>query len=373
MKFVIATQELNQMINKCLNVIAQKAAIPILSNLLIEAVGGRLIVTATDLTVGVRCVADAKILEEGGTALPGKKLSQLIRELTAANIEVTTNTHEVTEIVANDSRFKLHGMSKNEFPSLPDVTDATLLKMKQGDLKEALQRTAFAVSKDDTRYSLTGVCMTVQENVATFVGTDGKRLARCHASVVAEDAFSGSCILPIKAVDEIAKNLDEEGEVRLFILNDKIAIETDSIRIIAKLLAGEYPDVSRVIPESSALTVNLHREELTSLLRQVSLFTNEKEHSVRFTFSPGELRLSANTMEIGEGRVAMPVSYSGQPLDVAFNPSYFLDILRHTNGETVSLGLIDAFNPGVITESDKELAGQANPLYVLMPLRLKES
>ena len=144
----------------------------------------------------------------------------------------------------------------------------------------------------------------------------------------------------------------------------------------AKLLSGEYPDYNRVIPESSASNVTLHREELMHLLRQVALFTPAEGilSSVRFSFLNGEVKLNANAAEVGEGKVSMPVNYHGPQLDIAFNPLFFLDILRHTNGETVNMGLTDAFNPGVITESETEPEAEKKPssLFILMPMRLNE-
>ena len=373
MKFIIATQELNYLITKCLNVVAAKATIPILSNLLIEAVNDELIITATDLTVGIRCFTDAKILREGSTTLPAKKLAQLVRELTAVNAEVSTSENEVTEIVANSSRFKLNGMNKNEFPSLPNMTGATSVTMKQSELRDMLYRTAFAVSREDNRYVLTGVYMQIAGGEAIFNGTDGKRLARTRMPVTVEHGFSGHYIIPLKAVEEIQKNLSNEGDATLLLMHDKIAVETGDTTIITKLLSGDYPDVNRVIPEHCDTTVSLHRDELMTLLKQVSLFTDDAHHSVRFTFADGELKLAANTMEIGEGRVSMPVNYHGQKLEIAFNPNFFLDILRHITEETVTMGVTDAFNPGLITDAgaDTKSSG-ARSLFVLMPLRLNE-
>lgn len=374
MKFVISTQELNYLINKCQNVVAQKATIPILSNFMLEAVNGELILTATDLTVGIRCYIEAKILEEGATTIPAKRFAQLIRELTAANVEITTNANEVTEIVADSSRFKLHGMSKNEFPSLPDMAGAQHFKIKQSELKEMFFRTAFAVSREDNRYVLTGVNMQIANGVATFIGTDGKRLSRASINIDIDKSFTGSYIIPLKAVEEIVKNLMDDGDATVYLIADKVAIEAENTMIISKLLSGEYPDVNRVIPENSGMVVALHREELMTLLRQISLFTADTSHSVRFSFSDGELKLTANTMDIGEGKVSMPVNYSGPKLEIAFNPNFFLDILRHTRGETVSMGMTDPFNPGVITDKDapSALATVPGSLFVLMPMRLNE-
>lgn len=374
MKFVISTQEFNFLVSKCLNVVSQKMTIPILSNILIEAANDELILTATDLTVGIRCFTEAKILQEGATTLPAKKLAQLVRELTSINMEVSTSANEVTEIMADSSRFRLNGMNKDEFPSLPSVAESTQFKIKQTELKDMFFRTAFAVSREDNRYVLTGVFLHIENGVATFVGTDGKRLAKAHTKIDLDPNFKASYIIPIKAVEEIQKCLTDDGEATVYLMTDKVGVEASNTIVITKLLSGEYPEFNRVIPESIESIVTLHREELMTLLRQVSLFTIDTTQSVRFTFSEGELLLSANTMEIGEGKVSMPANYHGPKLEIAFNPNFFLDILRHSKGETVKLGVTDAFNPGIITDKDEEpvLAAAPSPLFVLMPMRLNE-
>lgn len=376
MKFVIPTQEFNYLINKCLNVISAKATIPILSNILVEASNGVLTLTATDLTVGIRCFTEAKILEEGATTLPAKKLAQLVRELTAVNTEVSTKGNEVAEIIADGSHFRLHGMSKDAFPALPELDDAQHFSIKQSEFKEVLYRTAFAVSRDDNRFILTGVYLSIVNGMATFAGTDGKRLARTFIPVAIESAFTGNFVIPLKAVEEALKNLsDDESPAKIYLMNDKIAIETTNTIIISKLLSGDYPDINRVIPSTTEKTVALHREELMTLLRQVALFTNDDYQAARFTFTDGELHLTANNMEVGDGNTSMPVNYQGPKLEIAFNPNYFLDILRHSKKETITLGITDSFNPGVIADQEMTTfaAAEASPLFVLMPMRLNEA
>lgn len=375
MKFVIPTQELNYLITKCLNVVPQKATIPILSNLLIEAQNGMLTVTATDLTVGIRCFTEAQIIEEGATTLPAKKFAQLVRELTAMNVEIATNSNEITEITAGESRFRLHGMRKEEFPALPELEEAAHFTIKQAVLKDVLFRTAFAVSRDDNRFVLTGVFLGVANSLATFIGTDGKRLSRTFLQVPLDPSFAGNFVIPLKAIEEAQKNLsDEDSEVKLYLMKDKIAIETQNTTIITKLLSGDYPDISRVIDSPVENVFSLHREELMSLLRQVSLFTGENHHAARFTFANGELKLDAANMEVGEGKVSMPVNYHGPSLGIAFNPVFFLDILRHSKGEVVKLGMSDPFNPGVLTDQDVNsfVAAEIPSIFVLMPTRLHE-
>lgn len=374
MKFIIPTQELNYLLTKVLNVIPQKAALPILSNVLIEVQNGILTIAGTDLTVGVKCQAEVKVLEEGSTTLPARRLGSLVKELTSTHVQISTNEHHITEIVASSSKFKIHGMGSAEFPKLPDMLGATQFRISQGVLKDLFYRVGFAIARDDNRYVLTGSLMRIANNQLTLLATDGKRLARAHAQVTVDATFTGSYVIPLKAIDELLKNLKDDGHAVVSMLKDKISFEADGFTLITKLLAGEYPDVSRVIPEKSESIVTLHREELTSLLRQVSLFTADNNHSVKFTFSDGELKLSANTSDVGEGKVSMPVNYHGTKLDIAFNPGFFLDILRHTKEETITLGFSDPFNPGVITEKEGGLSHSqaASPLFVLMPMRLSE-
>jgi len=374
MKFVIPTQELVKLINKCQNVVAvqQKASLPILANFLIEAANDELVLTATDLMVSVRCFVEAKIQEEGGITLPAKRFSQLIKELTASSVSISSSANELIEISADSSKFKLNGMSKNEYPALPDITDAVQFKVSQAQLKDMLYRTAFAVSREDNRYVLTGVLMQIANKTALFAGTDGKRLAKSHVEIDIDPNFTGIYIIPLKAVDEILKNLQDDGEATVFLMADKIAIEANNTRIVTKLLTGEYPDIYRVIPQHPATILSLHREELMTLLRQISLFTQDTSHSVRFSFSEGELNLTANTMDVGEGNVSMPVNYSGPELEVAFNPNFFLDILRHSKNDRVTMGITDAYNPGIITDNEslETPPSGSTPLFILMPMRL---
>ena len=373
MQFKISTQELIYLLNKVQNVVPPKASIPLLNNFLLEAKNNELILTATDLTVSVRCVAEVEIIKEGSTTLPAKRLCQLIRELISPTVEFSTNSHHVTNLTSGTSRFKINGMSAEEFPALPDLSDAHGFSMSQKELKEILQSTAFATSKDDNRYVLTGVLMHIVDNKVNFIGTDGKRLAKTYKPLNVDPSYESQSIIPYKAVEEICKNLLDEGSATIAITPEKMGFQIDHTLIITKLLSGDYPDIKRVIPEKSEIVVLLHKDELISLLRQVDLFTSDVYQSTRFTFETGELKLSTNTMELGEGHVSMPMNYQGEKLDIAFNPAFFIDILRHCKQDVVTLGITDSYNPGIILDGDQ--TGnllEASPLFVIMPMRLSE-
>lgn len=372
MKFILPTQEFNYLISKIQNIIPLKPTSPILNNFLIEASNDELVLTATDLTVSIRCQTEIKVLEEGSTTLPAKKLAQLVRELSAPNLEISSDSNEITTLVAGSSRFKLNGIGTIDYPEMPNLSEAATIEVKQDKLKELLFRTSFAVSKEDNRYALTGLLMSISDGLLTFTGTDGKRLARAQAPLEIALDLNTQSVIPLKAIDEIVKNLvDEEGTAKISIMPDKIAVFANQTLVVTKLLSGDYPDISRVIPEETPIKITLHREEMLSLLRQVSLFAVDHHHSACFQFTQGELKLSANTHEFGEGHVAMPVNYQGSDLEIAFNPGFFIDILRHCKEEVVTIGLVDPFNPGLITDGEpSEEQSKDSALFVIMPMRM---
>jgi DNA polymerase-3 subunit beta len=367
MKAVVTKVELISLISKIQNIISSKPAFPALANVLIEAVNGEIILSATDLTTSMRASTEATVIEEGSIALPAKKFFQLVRELTAPQIKISTLANDTVEITSGSSVFKIHGMNKSEFPALPAVSTGTQITIPATLLKELLSKTSFSIAKEDNRYVLTGLLLQIQEKKATFISTDGKRLAKAYANIEIDASFQASYILPLKAVEEIIKILDDSQNISsIYLMHDKICLEYGRILLMTKLLAGQYPDVEKVIPETTPIQITLHREELLSLLRQVSLFTTELTGSALFTFEEGQLGLSATKFDVGESSVSMPVNYSGPKLEIAFNPFYLHDILRHSKDETILLSLNNPFLPGVLTDA-------STALYVIMPMRLKEA
>lgn len=368
MKAVIAKNDLVNLIGKIQTIVPAKPTSPILANVLLEAIDDQIIISGTDSTVSMRCYMEAKVIEEGSIALPARRFFQLVRELTAPQVKISAQTNEIAEITTGTSVFKINGMNRAEFPSLPDFSGSPEAIFESAALKEALSKTAFAAAREDSRYMLNGVQLQIQGQTATFLGTDGKCLAKAVSPIQMEEgAVKTSSVIPLKAIEEMIKILSEGSDSALVTLgSDKIALEFGQITLITKLLSGQFPDVERVIPAHFGCSFAIHREELVSLLRQVSLFTSETSSSVRFTFEPGQLHLSAVSREIGEGRVSMPVDFSGPSLEIAFNPFYFLNILKHSRDETVRFSLNDPHNPGMITDSS-----QAQ--FILMPMRLSDA
>jgi DNA polymerase-3 subunit beta len=299
--------------------------------------------------------------------LPARKFFQLVREITAPQLKISLISSEIAEILAGSSIFKIKGMHKNDFPTIPEFTGQAQIHFSPSTLKDILAKTSFAAARDDSRYVLNGVFLQIQNRQAAFIGTDGKRLAKAHLPVELDAAFQSSYIIPLKATEEMIRMLDENSsKATLSLMQDKVFLENGLLSLTTKLLSGQYPDVERVIPKENPISISLHREELSSLLRQVSLFISDSSGSVKFSFADGSLSLIANSSEIGEGLVSMPADYHQDKLDIAFNPHFFLDILRHSKDETVKFSISNSYNPGIITDS-------TGALFVIMPMRLNEN
>ncbi len=365
MKIVISRLELVSLINKIQNVVPSKPSTPIIGNVLLEAFQDQIVLSATDLALSIRAYTSAQVLEEGGMVIPTRHFFPLVKELTAPYIELHTITPEIALIHAGSSQFKIYGMRREEFPEFPQMPDAISFSMPSARLKEMLTKTSFAAANGDTRYFLNGILLRNEGLSTTLIGTNGKRLAKIVTQFQEPLASQGEYILPMKAVDEIIRLLDPKEEmVKISMTQDKICLETGAVTLIAKLMPGEYPDVSWIIPKQKHNPVQVHREELISLLRQVALFITEERSSVRFSFAPGELQLSVANGGLGEGKVHMPLNYQGKEVSVAFNPHFVLDALKHTKDETITFDFSDSYNPGVITDS-------SDALFVVMPMRLE--
>jgi len=364
MKFSIAKSTLNDSISCIQSIVPTKPVLPILSNFLLEATSDGLQLTATDMTVTIRHFLPMQVQEEGSTTLPSKQFFRLIRELTASDVEIRVNENNTCQLQALASQFKINGMPKSEFPALPSFEESLKITIKRKTLKEMLFKTAFAASKDENRYLITGILFKIEQGKLIIVGTDARRLAKMEENIDVDTEFSGQYIVPIKGVDEILKILDRSKDetVVVYFSADRIAVEMSSVLLTTKLLVGDFPDFKDVIPKDCKMEIQLHRDELTTLLRQISIFTQEDGGACQFAFTSGELQISSSHHQIGEGVVSMPVNFSNEPFSIAFKPQHILDVLRHSKQEVVTFKFIDAFNPMLMEDS-------SNALYVVMPMR----
>jgi DNA polymerase-3 subunit beta len=367
MKIIITKDQIIAGLQAVQNVVSNRTTLPILSNVLLRAEGGKLEFTATDLDVTVACSVEAKVEKAGATTVPVKKLFGIVRELNG-EIEIETDEKNVTSIRSGGSFFKVHGLAADEFPPLPKFKDDKKVAISQETMRAMLKKTSFAVSTDESRYVLNGIFISLKEGKMTLVATDGRRLALVDEEVEISEKSAGEFIVPAKAVTELNRLLQEKGDVELkfgenqasFSLKDDKGF---SVLLITKLIEGNYPNYRQVIPGEPKERVPLHREELLAALRRAEIMTSEKANSVKMTFGRNTLAITANSPEVGEARETLAVNYKGKEMAIAFNPRYLIDPLAALAEDEVFIELIDELSPGVL-----KINGAF--LYVVMPMRL---
>jgi len=363
MKFSVSKEKLLAGLQTVQNVVSTRTTLPILSNVLLQASEDQLRLTTTDLDVGVSGAVGAQIEKPGATTLPARRLATIVRELPAAEILVEVDSKNVASIRCGQSFFKILGLPEEEFPPLPKLNESRTFTIGQQVLRDALKKTSYAISTDETRYVLNGILFSFKENKLTLVATDGRRLALVDLEVEFPRSQEVDIIVPTKAVTELGRLLGDEGEVRLSVDENQVAFQIGDTLLASKLIEGNYPNYRQVIPGEAKERVTLERELFLNAVHRVSLLSSEKSNSVKLVFTKNNIEIAANTPDVGEARESLAVAYKGREFSIAFNPEFLQAPLRVLTNEEVYLDMIDEMSPGVIKI-------QSPFLYVLMPMRI---
>ena len=363
MKFSVSKEKLLAGLQTVQNVVSTRTTLPILSNVLLQAANGQVRLTTTDLDVGVSGTIDAQVERDGGTTLPARRLATIVRELPAAEVQVEVDSKNVASIRCGQSFFKILGLPEEEFPPLPRFEEAKSFTLSQQVLRDALRKTSYAISTDETRYVLNGILFSFKENKLTMVATDGRRLAMLDLEVEFARSQEAEIIVPTKCVTELVRLLGDDGDVKMSIAENQVAFEVGGTLLVSKLIEGNYPNYRQVIPGEAKERITLERELFLNAVHRVSLLSSEKSNSVKLVFSKNNIEIAANTPDIGEAKESLAVAYKGREFSIAFNPEFLQAPLRNLTNDEVYLDLIDEMSPGVIKI-------QSPFLYVLMPMRI---
>lgn len=363
MKFAVTKEALLEGLQRIQNVVSTRPTLPILTNALLEADETGLLLTTTDLEVGIRCRVEARVERTGSTTIPARKLVAIIRELPNAEIFIEVDAKNAASIRCGASYFKICGLPKEEYPPFPHFEQDNALTIKQSELKDGLRKTSYAISSDEARYVLNGILVSLTENKLALVATDGRRLALFDTELEFPKSHERSFILPTKAVTELQRLLGEDGNVVISSSENLVSFELNGAQLVSKLVEGNYPNYRQVVPGEARERITLEREVLLNCVRRVSLLSSDKTSSVRLNFTKNNLEITANTPEVGEAKEGMSINYRGSDISIAFNPEFLMDPLRNLPNDEVFLELIDEMSPGVIKI-------QTPFLYVIMPMRV---
>lgn len=351
------------------SVVERRNTIPILSNVLIEAEDDGLRLMATDLDLQVVETVPATTVQRGATTVAAHTIFDIVRKLPdGSQIELSLADGRLS-VAAGRSRFQLATLPRDDFPVFAEGDLPFGFVIPAATLRQAIDRTRFAISTEETRYYLNGIFLHVTDEAKPAlraVATDGHRLAR-----VAIDRPEGAVgmpdvIVPRKAVAEVRKLLDEvDGDVRVTLSQSKIRFAFNTAVLTSKLIDGTFPDYSRVIPTANDRLLRINAKELAQGVDRVSTIATEKTRAVKMSLDKDKVTLSVTSPEAGTAAEEVTAEYGSAPLEVGFNSRYLLDILSQIEAETVEVHLADAGSPTLIREGADSPA-----LYVLMPMRV---
>jgi DNA polymerase-3 subunit beta len=362
MKFKIEKELLLNTIQTVQNIITPRAVLPILSNILIEAQGGNLRLTATDLDIGISCVIPVIIQEQGAITIPAKRLHDIIRELPGDEATMNTKKNNLVVIETETCQFKIMGLPGEEFPKLPEFKDKEVIKLEQAMLKEVLGLTSFAVSFDESRYILNGILFKINKNNLTLVATDGKRLAVVERKLKQDTEKEIHIIVPIKTIHELNRNIKDEGELSVVLGQNQILFDLGNVALISRLIEGEFPDYKQVIPPASENKMGIGREQFLLAVKRAALLSTPDYQAVKLELFKDKLVVSKSTPDVGESREEIAVEYRGKEMVIGFNPNYLADVLKNIRNEKIDFELSDSEKPGVIRTNGYT--------YIVLPMRL---
>jgi DNA polymerase-3 subunit beta len=344
MEFSVSKSALLNELSTTQGVVERKTTIPILSNLLVEAKGSHLNITATDLELSIRTSCEAKVKKEGAGTIPAKKLLELVRLLPEGEIKVK--------------------LLENHMPH-------TLVKISAPVMESLIAKTKFAISMEESRYTLNGGLLILKPDSLAMVATDGHRLALAET----DQKLTGlngemKVLIPKKAMDEVEKLAAAAGpDAQIDFAKDEsnLFFQVGHRLLISRILTGQFPNYEAVLPRENNKTVVIERGELTDAVRRVSQLADQRSHAVKLAVSKEGIEISASSPEYGEAKENIDKDYKGEPIAIGFNSTYMLDFLSAAADGPVSIEL-----------KDEQSAGQMRPLadesyryrYIIMPMRI---
>jgi DNA polymerase-3 subunit beta len=346
------------------NVVEPRQTLPILANVLLEAQGDTVRMTATDLEVGVRVSAPAKVVVAGAITISARKLMEIVKELPAAPLSLKVQENAWVALRCGGVSYKLVGLTPEDFPAVGDGAGAGWITVDGKMLRDMLTQTTFAISHDESRYALNGVLFVVRDTELRLVATDGHRLALAVRALPA-GAPPVSGIVPRKAVQEVARIVGSGEEVQITVGENQFMLRMPNVLLIARLIEGTFPNYEQVVPKAHPHRIAIARGALTAALRRVSVLSEERTKPVKFVLSSGVLKLTAYSPDFGEAEEQVEIQYAGEEITIGFNSRYVLDALGAQAGEQVILEVKDGLSPGVIKSFEEEGA-----LCVIMPMRI---
>jgi DNA polymerase-3 subunit beta len=353
--------------------VERKTTIPILSNFLIEAEGDRLNIIATDLDQAIRTSAAAKVKKPGSCTIPARKLYDYIKLLPDGEISIKLLDNHWVQIRSGRSNTKMVGMARANYPQVPEFPSIAVTSINTAALKTLIARTIFAISNEESRYTLNGALLVIKAESLAMVATDGHRLSYVEKPNENLVGISGEkrVLIPRKALQELQQLLNtSEAEQVDFADDEHTLFFRVGHRVLStRKLTGQFPNFEAVMPRDNTRFAVVRASELSSAIQRVAQFADERSGAVRMRLESNELKISSSSTESGESEDTIDTPYSGEPIAVGFNSGYILDFLKALSNEgEVRLEFKDSQSAGQMRPEDPD--AEYKYRYVLMPMRI---
>ena len=353
-------------LTKVAGVVEKRQTLPILSCVLLKSNGKHLVFTGTDLEIEVITRIDLINGTAGEVAVPARKLLDIFKAL-PAGAEISIRLEDEKAVVrSGKSRFTLTTMSADDFPSVEKSDWDIETSMAQESLRGLLEKTQFCMANQDVRYYLNGLLIEIAGTDVKAVATDGHRMAMSTSSLEKAANKEWQAIIPRKGVVEMVRFLEDAGKSATMRLGTNHAqIEFDNVIFTTKLIDGRFPDYNKVIPQTQPKKLSLDRQSFRDSLNRVAILSNEKYRGVRFSLSPGELKITAHNPEQEEAVEEISMDYKGEELEIGFNVNYISEAAGIMTGDKIDITLADPNSSCTLSAPNDK-----NTLYVVMPMRL---
>ncbi|MER3473918.1 MAG: DNA polymerase III subunit beta [Armatimonadota bacterium] len=371
MKLTTTRKDLLEGVQTVAHAVSGRSSLPILQHIHLNAEGEGVKLTATDLEIGIECFVPAVVEMPGEATLPARLTQEVLSSLPDADVKMSDDATHSVQIVCERSEYKLLGLSPTDYPSLPEVSDATTFTVPADTLKEMIKQTIFAVSTEETRAILTGVLVECDGVTLRMVATDTHRLTvRSHPVGVNALESPIAAVVPARSMNELARIVgDYEGDVEVQIGRNQASFrpidDTRRTFLITRLIDGQFPAYQRVIPTTYTKRLTLATEEFLQAVRRASLVARDVSNRLIFSTNGEYLIIEAESGQSGKAHEEVEVVREGDDITVAFNARYLIDVLSVIESEGVHLEMTEPLRPAVVRPVEQD-----NYLCVLMPMAL---
>lgn len=370
MQFVVSKQNLQKELSFVQGVVEKKNTIPVLSNILIESVGESTIrITGTDLDVTIRCDMDAEdIPTPGSICVQARKLFEIARLLPDAPVTFKKEDNDWVTVTCDKSRFKMVGVARDAFPEVPSSKSAPT-KLPANLMKGFIDRTIFAITQEESRYTLSGAKFILDDAGAKMVTTDGHRLAYVEKKGVSKNGNDAvDTLIPRKTLAELTKlTAGYDGDISLGMDGNHIFFEVGTRLLISRMLYGQFPNYDMVMPKNNDKSVKFDGGLLNSAIRRVALMADERSHAIRFHLASNELVISSQNAEEGEANETIQTDYSGDETDIGFNAQYLQDFLNVIGEGAIEFEFKDSNSQAQLRPAEDS---EYEYKYIVMPMRI---